>query len=59
MTEENEQTIFKEIHELIAAMENNVNKRSKFVQLFQERADENAMKIWTQCFEEIYGKQND
>lgn len=29
------------------------------MQLFKERADENAMKIWDECFREAYGKEEE
>ena len=54
--QKNEQAIFKSIDELIGTMEDNLDKRSKFIRLFQERADKNAMKIWFQCFNEAYGE---
>jgi hypothetical protein len=57
MTEEGEQRMWKSIDERIAIMEENLNKMSKFAQLFEERADENAMKIWVQCFKEAYGQE--
>jgi hypothetical protein len=57
MTEEGEQTIWKSIAERVAIMEDNLNKMSKFARLFEERADENAMKIWVQCFKEAYGQE--
>jgi hypothetical protein len=57
MTEEGEQTIWKSIAERVAIMEENLNKMSKFARLFEERADENAMKIWVQCFKEAYGQE--
>jgi hypothetical protein len=56
--QENEKAIFTAIHELITTMEDNLDKKAKFVRLFEERADENAMKIWKECFKEAYeGKQ--
>jgi L-fucose isomerase-like protein len=57
MTEEGEQRMWKSIDERIAIMEENLNKMSKFARLFEERADENAMKICVQCFKEAYGKE--
>ena len=57
MTEEEEQTVFKSIDALIATREENINKLSEFVRLFEERADENAMKIWVQCFKDVYRRK--
>ena len=53
--ETNESALWKEVDELIAGMQDNNSKLSKFTRLFHERADENAIKIWVQCFEEAYG----
>jgi hypothetical protein len=57
MTEESEQSMWKSIDKRIAILEENLNKMSKFARLFEERADENAMKIWVQCFKEAYGQE--
>jgi hypothetical protein len=49
-----DEKIFKSVDDIIKKMEENHNKFSKFIKLFQERADENAMKIWYECFKEAY-----
>jgi hypothetical protein len=57
--QEDEKKIFKSVDEIIKTMEENHDKFSTFIRLFQERADENAIKIWYECFREAYGtKQN-
>jgi len=52
--ETDELTLWKGVDELITNMQDSNDKLSKFVRLFQERADENAIKIWVQCFKEAY-----
>jgi hypothetical protein len=57
--ETGEAAIWKRVDELIANMQDKNDKLSKFARIFQERADEKAMKIWVQCFNEAYGKQEE
>jgi hypothetical protein len=53
--ETDELALWKGVDELISNIQDNNNKLSKFTRLFQERADENAIKIWVKCFKEAYG----
>jgi hypothetical protein len=52
--ETDELALWKGVDELLANIQDNNSKLSKFTRLFQERADENAIKIWVQCFKEAY-----
>jgi hypothetical protein len=53
--EQQDEKLFKSVDDIIKTMEENHDKFSKFVKLFQEKAHENAMKIWYECFKEAYG----
>jgi hypothetical protein len=51
---EEEKKLWKTVEEDITKLIDDRKKYSRFAKLFRERADENAMKIWNECFREVF-----